>query len=85
MTAGFDLLAVMRKASRAVPNEGYVEFDDAIGAVEALIKERDALLVVARDFDEALRERGMRCECGEEDCRTTRLDAALARGTGAQT
>lgn len=38
-----------------------------------------ALLVVARDFDDVLRERGMRCECGEADCRTTRLDAVLAK------
>ncbi|WP_143292322.1 hypothetical protein [Burkholderia pseudomallei] len=42
------------------------------------------LLVVARDFEEALRELDMFCECGEVDCRTTRLRAAIAKATGDQ-
>jgi hypothetical protein len=37
----------------------------------------DALLRVARDFHEVLEERCLFCECGEPDCRTTRLRAAL--------
>lgn len=47
--------------------------------VAELIAERDALRVVANDFSEVMREKGFRCECGEDDCRTTRLDAVLAR------
>lgn len=39
--------------------------------------QRDALLRVAHDFHEVLEERRLFCECGEADCRTTRLRAAL--------
>lgn len=53
---------------------------EARDAVAKLIVERDALRVIANDFDEVLRENGFRCECGEDDCRTTRLDAVLAKG-----
>ncbi|SKC78519.1 hypothetical protein SAMN05445504_2414 [Burkholderia sp. CF099] len=47
---------------------------------DALVAE---LLVVANDFEEALGELHLFCECGQEDCRTTRLRAALAKATGA--
>ena len=40
------------------------------------------LLLVALDFDEALTELGLHCECGQADCRTTRLRAAIAKATG---
>jgi hypothetical protein len=40
------------------------------------------LLTVANDFDEALTELGLHCECGQADCRTTRLRAAIAKATG---
>jgi hypothetical protein len=42
------------------------------------LEQRDRLLQVARDFNEALGELGLHCECGEAGCRTTRLRAALA-------
>lgn len=42
------------------------------------------LLQVAKDFSEVLEELGIACECGEPDCRTTRLRAAIAKATGAQ-
>jgi hypothetical protein len=47
-----------------------------------LISAAPEMLVVARDFDEALTELGMHCECGEADCRTTRLRVAIAKATG---
>jgi len=37
---------------------------------------------VAYDFNEVLGELGKHCECGEPDCRTTRLRAALAKAEG---
>lgn len=37
----------------------------------------EQLLKVARDFDEALGELGLHCNCGQPDCRTTRLRAAI--------
>lgn len=39
----------------------------------------DELVQVAKDFSEAMGELGLSCECGEADCRTTRLRAALAK------
>lgn len=48
-----------------------------------LEQQREQLVAVARDFDEALGELGLHCECGEPDCRTTRLRAALAAGGAA--
>lgn len=48
-------------------------------AVLALIASHERLLVVARDFSEVLDELGLHCECGEADCRTTRLRAAIAQ------
>lgn len=48
-----------------------------------LIAAAPDLLTVARDFNEVLRELGKFCECGEADCRTTRLRAAIAKATGA--
>lgn len=47
-----------------------------------LIASAPELLIVARDFDEVLTELGMHCECGEADCRTTRLRTAIAKATG---
>lgn len=41
--------------------------------------DRAALRASAKDFDEVLRENNLRCECGEPDCRTTRLDAQIAK------
>jgi hypothetical protein len=41
------------------------------------------LLVVAHDFHEALQELGLLCECGQPDCRTTRLRSAIAKAGGA--
>lgn len=40
------------------------------------------LLGCAHDFMEVLTERGMLCECGQEDCRTSRLRAAILKATG---
>lgn len=48
-----------------------------------LIAAAPELLKVAQDFSESLSELGMLCECGESDCRTTRLRAAIAKATGA--
>lgn len=36
-----------------------------------------ALMVIAQDFNEMLTKHGLHCECGESDCRTTRLRTAL--------
>lgn len=47
-----------------------------------LIAAAPDLLAVANDFNEALGELGMHCECGQPDCRTTRLRAAIAKATG---
>lgn len=47
-----------------------------------LIAAAPELLVVACDFDEALTELGLHCECGQDDCRTTRLRTAIAKATG---
>lgn len=41
------------------------------------------LLNVAQDFDEALGELGLHCNCGEPDCRTTRLREVLKEIKGA--
>lgn len=38
MTATVDVLAVLRRVSRHVPNEDFVEFDDALHAVAELIE-----------------------------------------------
>ncbi|WP_284459589.1 hypothetical protein [Cupriavidus campinensis] len=48
-----------------------------------LIAAAPELFAVSRDFEETLKELGLFCECGESDCRTTRLRAALAKATGA--
>jgi hypothetical protein len=48
-----------------------------------LIAAAPELLVSASDFLEVLTENGLLCECGEADCRTTRLRAAIAKATGA--
>lgn len=45
--------------------------------------QRDELLVSATDFLQVLSESGLLCECGEPDCRTTRLRAALAKAGAA--
>lgn len=89
MSAQVDVLAITREMRERRVNNGkhtsptLIAWADRIdAAVAALIAERDALLVIARDFDEVLREKGLRCECGELDCRTSRLDAALARVQG---
>jgi hypothetical protein len=50
-TESVDVLAAMRAASRHVPNEQFVEFDDAIGAVSTLI-------AAARAAAESLRHHG---------------------------
>lgn len=50
-------------------------------AVE-LAEQRALLLQVAHDFSEAMEERAMLCECGETDCRTSRMRAAIARAEG---
>lgn len=47
-----------------------------------LIAAAPDLLVVANDFKEALAELGPSCECGQPDCRTTRLRAAIAKAAG---
>lgn len=49
----------------------------------ALIAAAPDLLVCAQDFHEVLRELDQFCECGEADCRTTRVRAAIAKATGA--
>lgn len=40
------------------------------------------LIQIAKDFDEALGELSLHCNCGQADCRTTRLRAAIAKATG---
>lgn len=57
--------------------KGYPVEDNA-----RLIAAAPELLEVAQDFQEALQELGLFCECGEADCRTTRLRAAIAKATG---
>ena len=57
---------------------------EEIEANARLIAAAPDLLVVAKDFHEVLSERGLFCECGESDCRTTRLRAAIAKATGEQ-
>lgn len=47
-----------------------------------LIAAAPDLLAVTRDFEEALQELGLFCECGAADCRTTRLRAAIAKAAG---
>lgn len=44
-----------------------------------LIAAAPELLVVVKDFYEVLAEKHLFCECGEQDCRTTRLRAVLAK------
>jgi hypothetical protein len=51
MSKHVDVLAAMRAASWHVPNEQFVEFDDAIDAVSTLI-------AAARAAAESLRHRG---------------------------
>ena len=51
-------------------------------AYARLIAAAPELLQVANDFQEALQELGLFCECGEADCRTTRLRSAIAKATG---
>lgn len=68
------------------------KWDDAVARAGLNHKEFEAnarliatapdLLEVAKDFQEALQELGLFCECGEADCRTTRLRAAIAKATG---
>lgn len=76
-----NLLAVMGRASHALRSSGhaYEPLLLAMAEVATIIEERDRLRVVARDFDEALAEERSHCECGQPDCRTTRLRAALAK------
>ena len=38
VTAQVDVLAVLRRVSRHVPNEDFVEFDDALHAVAELVE-----------------------------------------------
>lgn len=47
-----------------------------------LIAAAPELLKCAQDFIEVLTETDSFCECGEADCRTTRLRAALTKATG---
>jgi hypothetical protein len=47
-----------------------------------LIAAAPELLEIAHDFSEVLQELGMFCECGQPNCRTTRLRAAIAKATG---
>lgn len=47
----------------------------------ALISAAPELLMVAQDFSEVLQELGLNCGCGEADCRTTRVRAAIAKAT----
>lgn len=51
--------------------------ESSIGALAAA----HDLLAVAREYEEVLNEIGA-CECGEPECRTTRLRAAIAKATG---
>lgn len=63
-------------------NPGMPHWDAPQRANARLIAAAPELLEVAKDFQEALRELGLFCECGESDCRTTRLRAAIAKATG---
>ena len=50
-----DVIAILRKASRSVPNEDFVAFDDAISAVVALIEaHKDSVAEVIRIRDAAM-------------------------------
>ena len=49
-----------------------------------LIAAAPELLSLAKELHEALRANGFLCECGDTDCRTTRLRAAIAKATGEQ-
>ncbi|MDZ4049264.1 MAG: hypothetical protein U1D54_03870 [Limnobacter sp.] len=49
---------------------------------EQLNADMQELVKVAHDFDEALGELGIHCECGLRDCRTTRLRAVLVKHGG---
>lgn len=49
-----------------------------------LISAAPDLLAVAFDYLEVLGEIDGPCECGEPECRTTRLRAAIAKATGSQ-
>lgn len=52
--------------------------------VRELEQENAELVKVAIDFKEAMAETNITpCECGEADCRTTRLRAALAKAGAA--
>ncbi|CAM2143715.1 protein of unknown function [Pararobbsia alpina] len=46
-----------------------------------LISAAPDLYRVAKDFEEVLKELGLFCECGRDDCRTTRLRVALSKVT----
>lgn len=47
--------------------------------VHTLLDNYAEMRVVVRDYNDVMRELDQYCECGEADCRTTRLRAALAR------
>ena len=68
MTAPVDVLAVLRRVSRHVPNEDFVEFDDALHSVAELIEAAHASL---------------HWESGDGRPERQRLRAALARVGGA--
>jgi len=59
--------------------EGATETEEANAHLIAAAPE---LLATAHDFDEALTELGLHCECGRDNCRTTRLRRAIAKATG---
>lgn len=69
---------VLKLAEPGTPGPRYSmnAIDEWADPIE-LIYQRDALLRVVRDFHEVMDERHLFCECGEADCRTTRLRAAL--------
>lgn len=45
-----DILEILCRVSRIVPNEDFIKFDDAVGAVADLIKFRDKVEQISEDF-----------------------------------
>lgn len=80
-----------KRSPRGVFHEAKVAFVGMAPKPTALIDTDDLhfvrevvtdLMQVAQDFLEVLGEEGLFCECGEPDCRTTRLRAAIKKATG---
>jgi hypothetical protein len=87
VTAPVDVLAVLRRVSRYVPNEDFVEFDDALHAVAELIEASHEYFTgycVDEADDDCATGSGFDTGCTlEQHEAAKRLRAALARVGGA--